>query len=98
MTLKIAVFAPIPRARVRTVMPVKSGIRARLRRTCFNRMAVLRASAPHGVQSNVQRSSTPRLVDEKAGLGVAIGEHGRPLRGALVAAGRKASAGSASRR
>ena len=31
MTLKIAVFAPIPSARVRTVMPVKSGIRARLR-------------------------------------------------------------------
>src|SRR4029453_15089793 len=38
ITLKMAVLAPIPSASVNTVMPVMTGIRARLRRSCFSRM------------------------------------------------------------
>ena len=39
MTLKIAVLAPMPMASVSTATPVKNGILARLRSTCFSRMA-----------------------------------------------------------
>ncbi len=40
MTLKIAVFAPMPMARVNTATLVKSGILTRLRNTWFHRMAI----------------------------------------------------------
>ena len=48
MTLKMAVLAPMPMASVSTATPVNSGIRDRLRRTWFNRIAIHTAVAGEG--------------------------------------------------
>src|SRR6188508_3114519 len=51
MTLKIAALAPMPMARVSTATMVNPGIRARLRKTWFRRMAIHTNRADQGSAS-----------------------------------------------
>ena len=53
MTLKIAVLAPMPIASVSTATPVKTGIRARLRRIWFNRIGLHTAVGGEGFSAIV---------------------------------------------